>query len=187
MGPGKKLLRMSWNTFWFWNILDPMNFGYGISMSLQIDTDTHSSDRISRALVRSGATEKQLFFVVTSWFLVFSNCSPTQPKCPHFSLSQPCFQCYWEPWAVTLQSLVGFTIQRDCLIKYFLKLNFMSLKSFNNNYIWRKFTRFFLSVTCQTTQNFPSKPLHLLYILPNDSLWDDCCKEVRSKYYFQVL
>ena len=55
--PPKKLLRMSWNTFWFWNFWDPMIFFFGGGPSVRYrQTDTRHSDQISRSARRDGAT-----------------------------------------------------------------------------------------------------------------------------------
>ena len=62
--PLKKLLRMSWNKFWFWNFWDLMISGGvggvgGFLCEIQTTgrTDTHHSDQISRSARRDGTTK----------------------------------------------------------------------------------------------------------------------------------
>ena len=63
--PPKKLLRMSWNTFWFWNFWDLMICGGGgvplwdTNSQTTGRTDTCHSDQISRSTCRDSVTNNK--------------------------------------------------------------------------------------------------------------------------------
>ena len=59
--PPEKLLRISWNKFWFWNFWDLMISRGGSLSEIQtyVQTDTRHSDQISYSARRDSATKKK--------------------------------------------------------------------------------------------------------------------------------